>query len=77
MNWRQHLSSKPDICHGKVCITGTRIVASVIFDSIADGMTRAELLDAFPSLREEHIDAVMAYASDMVRANMKVMPEAC
>ena len=30
VNWRDYISSDPMICHGKACITGTRVMVTVI-----------------------------------------------
>jgi uncharacterized protein (DUF433 family) len=30
MDWRSHISTDPTVCHGKACITGTRIMVSVV-----------------------------------------------
>ena len=38
MSWRDRLSSNPEICHGKVCIRGTRIFVSIILDNLAAGL---------------------------------------
>ena len=38
MNWREHITVDPGICHGKACIRGTRIMASVVLDNLAVGI---------------------------------------
>jgi uncharacterized protein (DUF433 family) len=37
MNWKDGISVDANICHGKVCIKGTRIMVSVILDNLAAG----------------------------------------
>nr|HPK45536.1 DUF433 domain-containing protein [Spirochaetota bacterium] len=32
MNWKDRIIIDPNICHGKPCIKGTRIIVSVILD---------------------------------------------
>jgi uncharacterized protein (DUF433 family) len=49
MCWQDHISVDPDICHGQVCIKGTRIMVSVILDNLASGETAA--VKALPSHR--------------------------
>jgi uncharacterized protein (DUF433 family) len=66
-DWRQILSSDPQICGGQLCIRGTRIPVTVILDSVAEGSSREEILQSYPSLRNEHIDAALAYAAELVR----------
>ena len=43
MNWREHITVDPAICHGKACIVGTRVLVSVILDNLADGMDADEI----------------------------------
>jgi uncharacterized protein (DUF433 family) len=66
-DWRQVLASDPQICGGQLCVRGTRIPVTVILDSIAEGSSRDEILKSYPSLRNEHIDAALAYAAELVR----------
>ena len=39
MHWKDRISIDPNICHGKACIKGTRIMVSVILDNLAAGET--------------------------------------
>jgi uncharacterized protein (DUF433 family) len=64
-DWRQHLTRKPDLCSGQLCASGTRIPVTVILANLADGLSRDEVLDQYPSLKPEHIDAALAYAADL------------
>lgn len=67
MNWQEHISVDPDICHGQACIRGTRIMVSVVLDNLADGMTEEEILHSYPTLTREAIRAAIAYAADLSR----------
>lgn len=64
-NWHDYLSSKPDVCGGDICATGTRIPVTVILDSLAEGATSDEILRSYPSLNPAHIEAAMAYAAEL------------
>jgi uncharacterized protein (DUF433 family) len=57
----------PAICHGQAVITGTRIMVSVILDCLAAGMTEAEILADYPTLRTDGIRAAAAYGADLAR----------
>jgi uncharacterized protein (DUF433 family) len=63
--WRQYLSSDRDICGGALCAKGTRVLVTNILDSLAEGSSREEILQSYPSLRPEHIDAAIAYAAEL------------
>jgi uncharacterized protein (DUF433 family) len=67
MTWQDRIHVDPAICHGKACIKGTRIMASVVLDNLADGVTHAELLSSYPSLKEADILAAIAYAAELAR----------
>jgi uncharacterized protein (DUF433 family) len=67
IDWHPHLASDPAVCHGKVCIRGTRVMVSVILDNLAEGASEAEILDDYPSLTAESIRAAVAYAADLAR----------
>ena len=59
----KRISINPEICHGKACIKGTRIMVPVILDCLASGMTHEQILYSYPTLSEEDIFAALAYAA--------------
>ncbi len=67
IDWREYLTSDPQVCHGQLCAKGTRVFVTNILDSLAEGATREEILRSYPSLRPEHIHAAVAYAADLAR----------
>ena len=67
MNWDNRISADPEVCHGKACIAGTRVMVSVILDNMAAGVPREELLRSYPSLRSEDIDSALRYAAELTR----------
>jgi uncharacterized protein (DUF433 family) len=67
MKWQERIVSDPSICHGKVCIKGTRIMVSVILDNLAAGVSNAEILKSYPSLSELDLKAAISYAAELAR----------
>ncbi len=67
IDWRQFLTSDPQVCHGQLCAKGTRVFVTNILDSLAEGSNRDEILKSYPSLKSEHIGAAMAYAAELAR----------
>ncbi len=67
IDWRQYLTSDPQVCQGQLCAKGTRVLVTNILDSLAEGASREEILRSYPSLRPEHIDASIAYAAELAR----------
>ncbi|MBN1852523.1 MAG: DUF433 domain-containing protein [Pirellulales bacterium] len=67
MNWRDHITVDPSVCHGKACIRGTRVMVSVVLDNLAAGVSIDEILKSYPSLRHEQVQAAIAYAAELAR----------
>lgn len=67
MDWRPHISIDPQICHGKACIAGTRIMVSVILDNLAAGESEEAILHNYPSLKAADIHGAIAYAAELAR----------
>ena len=67
MDWRDRITVDPDVCHGKACIKGTRIMVSVVLDNLAAGVGVEELLNSYPQLEREDIDAAISYAAELAR----------
>jgi len=53
----------PEILSGKPVIKGTRIPVYLILELLGSGMTEKEVLDEYPTLKEEDIKAALLYAS--------------
>jgi uncharacterized protein (DUF433 family) len=58
------ISIDSEIRFGKPCIKGTRIAVVDILQWLASGMTHEEILSDYPSLKEEHILAALAFAAN-------------
>ena len=56
----ERISVNPKICHGQVCIKGTRIPVHQVIRMLANGDKIEELLEDYPSLKVEDI-----YVRDM------------
>jgi len=59
-----YISINPEIRFGKPIITGTRITVNDILQWLASGMTHQEILEDYPSLKDEHILAALAFAAN-------------
>lgn len=74
MNWHGHITVDPMICHGQACVAGTRILVSVVLDNLAAGIPEREILDSYPTLTAEAIQACIAYAADLAREEVVGLP---
>lgn len=63
VDWKVRISVNPNVCHGKPCIKGTRIMVSIILDYLSAGETQETILREYPQLIEEDIRAVLGYAA--------------
>jgi uncharacterized protein (DUF433 family) len=63
----ERISVDSDVCFGKPCIRGHRIWVSLILDMLAEGMSVAEILKAYPDLEELDVRAAIAYGAEMSR----------
>ena len=57
----------PRIRSGKPCIKGTRIAVADVLDYLGGGMTAADILDDFPDLTAEDIQACLTFAAERER----------
>jgi uncharacterized protein (DUF433 family) len=64
-NWRDHITSTPDVFRGKPRIKGTRIPVSLILGYLAAGSTFDDVISEFPDLTREQIAACLSYARDL------------
>ena len=67
IDWKKHITVDPNVCHGKACIRGTRVMVSVILDNLAAGQKPEDIVKEYPSLSLEAIQATIAYAADLAR----------
>lgn len=56
----------PEVCSGKPCIRGTRIMVKNILGMIAGGYTIEKVLEAYPELTREDVVAALEYASQVI-----------
>ena len=52
---------------GMPCVRHLRIPVATIVDMVADGMTPAEILHAYPDLEQEDVRQSLRYAAEAVR----------
>ncbi len=74
MDWRERITVNTQVCHGKACIAGTRIMVSAILDNLADDVPPAEIIASYPALKPEDIRAAIAYAAELAREQFVSIP---
>ena len=66
-DWRERISVNPNVCFGRPCIRGTRIWVSLIPDLLASGGMVEEILQEYPQLTRDDIQACLAYGAEVAR----------
>ena len=67
MNWREKIVADPNILVGKPTVKGTRLAVGFILDLFGQGWSTRQILDNYPQLTEEDIQAVFAYSAARIR----------
>jgi len=74
LDWRKHIASDPTICHGRACIKGTRVMVTVILDSLASGETPEQIVRSFPFVTVDDVKATIGYAAELARGRIVPLP---
>jgi uncharacterized protein (DUF433 family) len=56
----------PAVMQGKPVIRGTRIPVELLLRKLGEGATTADLLDAYPRLTAQDVQAALSYAADTI-----------
>jgi uncharacterized protein (DUF433 family) len=64
MTITDRIEVNPKVMMGKPVIRGTRIPVELILRKISEGANERDLIDAYPRLRREDIQAALRYAAD-------------
>lgn len=60
------ITTDSDVMGGLPCIRGLRVPVATVVGFVAEGMTTAEILDAYPYLEEEDVPEALHYAAQAV-----------
>ena len=71
MDWRDYIIVDPEVCHGKACIAGTRVLVTTVLDNLASGMDSEEITGSYPSVSPDAVQAALLYAAEL--ANERVV----
>jgi len=53
------------VCHGKPVFRGTRILVSTVLGALSAGDSRAEVIEDYPGVTDEDLDAALNFASEL------------
>jgi uncharacterized protein (DUF433 family) len=72
MNVFERVETRPEIMLGKPVIKGTRIPVELIVRKLGEGARVEDLLDGYPNLKKEDIQAALIYAADTLANELTV-----
>jgi uncharacterized protein (DUF433 family) len=61
------ITSDPDILGGKPCVRGTRLSVEFILELIAAGASAGQIVEAYPQLTPDDVEAAVLYAASSLR----------
>jgi uncharacterized protein (DUF433 family) len=64
------ITADPKVMLGKPVIAGTRITVELILEKLGAGESVEQLLDSYPHITREGINAALAFAADFMRGNI-------
>ncbi|MEK6476719.1 DUF433 domain-containing protein [Catalinimonas sp. 4WD22] len=67
MEWKNHIVSDQQVLLGKPTIKGTRISVEHIIGLLAQGWDESQILENYPRLTKESLQAVFAYVQDCLK----------
>ena len=74
MEYAQHIVRDPAICGGEPTIKDTRVTVRTILASLAEGARVEEILADYPTLKEDDVRAVIAFAAVSAEEDIPVPP---
>ena len=73
MDWNGRILSSPDTLWGKPRIAGTRIGVDLVLDLLASGWTESQILENYPQLKADDLQAVFAFVRDCMKDESFIM----
>ncbi len=67
MNLQERIAVDPKVLVGKPVIKGTRIAVEFIVELLAEGWSHEQILQNYPQLADEDIQAALHYAAEVMK----------
>ncbi len=67
MNWRLYIETNDNVLSGKPVTKGTRLSVEHIINLLASGWSENQILENYPRLSKESIQAVFLYIKDIIQ----------
>ena len=66
IKWQDYIEERKEVMLGKPVFKGTRLTVEHMLYELGTGMSPEELLENYPTLKPEHLQAAMLYAAAVV-----------
>ena len=66
IKWQDYIEERKEVMMGKPVFKGTRLTVEHVLNELGAGMSREELLENYPTLKPEHVQAAMLYGAAVV-----------
>lgn len=74
VRWQDRIVVDPEIHHGVPCVRGTRVPVAVVLGSLAEGLSPDEVLQDYPTITREDIQACLEYAAEIINSGELLAP---
>jgi uncharacterized protein (DUF433 family) len=68
MNWQERIEINSRVLVGKPVIKGTRLAVELILELLANGWTQQQVIDNYPGITTDDIQACLGYAVDTLKS---------
>ena len=66
IKWQEYIEERKDVMLGKPVFKGTRLTVEHILKELGTGMSPAEVLEGYPQLTPEHLQAALLYSAAVI-----------
>jgi uncharacterized protein (DUF433 family) len=74
MEYLKHFHQDPEVCGGEPVIKGTRVTLRTLLASLGEGSAMDEILADYPSITEDDLRAVIAFAAASAGEDLPIPP---
>ncbi|MGA1192920.1 MAG: DUF433 domain-containing protein [Kiritimatiellia bacterium] len=74
MNYMNYIARSDEICGGEPVVKGTRIPLRTVLASLAEGDSILEIMNDYPTLTEDAVRAVIAFAAACAEEDIPLPP---
>lgn len=74
MGWHAYIHADPNILAGKPAVRNTRLAVDFILGLLAAGWTEQQVLENYPTLTPDALQAVFAFAAECLREERLFAP---